>query len=169
MVPESGTCLAGTAAKPARRIVICGSMAFYSVMRQAQQELTDADVLSLLPDPEDASHAAMSVQHYETFKKRASAAHIRRIRHPLTACILVLNIMRHGLPDYIGPSTYAEAAVAHAARKRIFLLNGYPAVYADQLRTWDARCLNGCLDVLVRAFHQDRTHQHYQTEMFVGA
>jgi len=80
-------------------------MAFYAEMLQARRELGLHGVASVVPSAEDASHAAMSAENYAAFKHAAAEAHVRRIRYPRTTSILVLNFLRHGIRDYIGPST----------------------------------------------------------------
>jgi hypothetical protein len=151
------------------RVVICGSMAFYSEMLQVRRELDTHGVASVVPDPEDASHTALSAESYAAFKQAAAEAHVRRIRHPRTTGILVLNFLRHGIRDYIGPSTFAEIAVAHAAQKRIYILNGLPAMYVEELRRWRVRCLGGELEPLIGDYGAIPSRSSPQSEMFAEA
>jgi hypothetical protein len=144
-------------------------MAFYAEMLHVRRELDTHGVASVIPDAEDASHAAMSAEIYAAFKNAASEAHVRRIRYPRTTGILVLNFLRHGIRDYIGPSTFAEIAVAHAAQKRIYILNGLPTMYAEQLRSWRVRCLGGELEPLIADYGAILCRGSPQSEMFAEA
>jgi hypothetical protein len=141
-------------------------MAFYAEMLQVRRELNAHGVACVVPDSEDASHAAMSAESYAAFKHSAAAAHIRRIRYPRTNGILVLNFLRHGIRNYIGPSTFAEIAVAHAAQKRIYILNGLPTMYAEELNSWRVRCLGGELEPLIADYVVPPRGGSPQSEMF---
>jgi len=42
--------------------------------------------------------------------------------------VLVLNIEKHGIPDYIGGNTLMEMGFAHVLNQKIFLLNPIPDI-----------------------------------------
>jgi hypothetical protein len=108
------------------RIVVCGSMTFYGEMLQLQDRLQKTLVRTVLPDAEDERMAALGPDEVERFKRRVSLAHMRRVRHRSTFGILAVNLDKRGVTDYIGPSTFAEIAMAAAFNKRVYLLGGYP-------------------------------------------
>ena len=137
------------ARKAAKRVVVCGSMAFYGYMLRVKEHLERSGVPVALPDPEDDHIGALGQAEYERFKRRVSLAHLRRVRHRDTFAILVLNLDKHGTPDYIGPSTYAEIAMASAFNKPVYLVGDFPAAYAEELAAWGAVRMNGRLDRLV--------------------
>lgn len=134
------------------RIVLCGSMTFFADMVRIQEHFDRLRIPTSLPDVEDERVVAMSADEYERFKRRVSLAHLRRVRRRLTIGILVLNLDKRGVPDYIGPSTFAEIAMATAFSKRVYLLGRYPELYADELAAWGVVALDGRLDRLVEDY-----------------
>lgn len=135
-----------------RRVVICGSMTFYGEMLRMQDCLVQNDVPVELPDAEDDIVAALEQSEYERFKRRVTLAHLRRVRHRTTFAVLVLNLDKHDRPDYIGPSTYAEIAMASAFNKPVYLIGNVPSAYAEELAAWKAVPLNGRMDRLVEDY-----------------
>ncbi|WP_041358030.1 hypothetical protein [Methylorubrum extorquens] len=135
-----------------RRVVICGSMTFYGEMLRIQELLERSDVPTELPDAEGELVAGLDPAEYERFKRRVSLAHLRRVRHRMTFAVLVLNLDKHDRPDYIGPSTYAEIAMASAFSKPVYLLGNVPSAYAGELAAWKAVPLNGRMERLVEDY-----------------
>ena len=132
------------------RIVISGSMSFHSTMLEQARLLTKAGIRAVVPPADSGVIDDLEDEQYQKAKRRLSMQHIRRIRDPKTYALLVVNCDKHGLPDYIGPNTFAEIAIALAHYKPIYLYQGIPQFYRDELTAWKAICLDGCLDVLVR-------------------
>lgn len=133
----------------ADRVVICGSMAFYANMVEQRSLLRELGVKSVMPDPDTDVFHTMDEDDSLATKRTASMKHIRRVRDGKTFGILVLNLDKHGIPDYIGPNTFAEVAIALAHYKRIYLYQGIPTFYRDELVAWGAVPLNGDLSRLV--------------------
>lgn len=152
-----------------RKLVICGSMAFFGEMCRLQDTLAARGVRSALPDVEDDQVACMASHQYEAFKRAVSFAHLRRIKNPNTFGILAVNFDRHGIANYIGPSTFAEIAVAAVSGKRVFVLNEYPSVYAEELGAWNVTPLNGRLDLLVEGYCDACALPSAQLNMFYAA
>lgn len=148
--PRSDACL--TIPRDPRKIVLCGSMTFYSEMLQVQNHLENAGIAAWLPDPEDNRVTFLGPDDYDLFKRRASLAHLRRVRHRISFGVLVINLDKRGVRDYIGPSTFAEIAMARAFSKRVYLLGNYPAVYSDELTAWGVMALNGRLDRMLEDY-----------------
>jgi hypothetical protein len=149
---RSGTAKARFAVDSARRVVLCGSMTFYGEMIRVRDRLDKCSVPALLPDAEDERITSLGVDEYERFKRRVSLMHLRRVRHRSTFGILVLNLDKRGLADYIGPSTFAEIAMATAFNKRVYLIGVCPEFYADELAAWGAIALDGRLDRLIEDY-----------------
>jgi hypothetical protein len=143
--------MAGFAQNP-KHVVLCGSMTFYGEMLRLQDRLHEGFVRTVLPDAEDERVAALASAEVERFKRRVSLAHMRRVRHRSTFGILALNLDKRGVTDYIGPSTFAEIAMATAFNKRVYLLGGYPEFYADELAAWGVVALDGRLDRLIEDY-----------------
>jgi len=67
--------------------------------------------------------------------------------------ILVVNLERHGIKNYIGGNTFAEIMVAFYLNKKIFLLNSIPtdeklSFIRDEIETVKPIILNGNLDII---------------------
>lgn len=145
-----------------KRIVLCGSMTTFDEMKDTAWSLAQRGVLTELPPPDPE----IPKQHEDAYKRLASFAHIRRIRSTETYAILVVNPKRYGLVDYIGPSTFAEIAIAFAQRKPIYLLYGPPAVFEAELAAWNASSLYGNLDVLANHYAEECADVERQLRLF---
>jgi hypothetical protein len=143
------------ALRSTRRIVLIGSMSVYSQIIDIGRLLGAQGIQTVLPDPEDDTVQQMSLFEFEDFKRRVSFAHLRRIRDPRTYCVLAVNPDRYGILNYVGPNTFAEIAVAFAQTKKIYLLQGTPEAYADELSAWRSINLLGKIDRVIDDFRQD--------------
>jgi len=136
-----------------KRIVVCGSMSFYTDMMTQARILRDAGIDVVVPITESPYHDSISDASFQIFKRKASMRHIRKIRdNEKTFGILVMNIDKHGIPNYIGPNTFAEIAVAITHYKKVYLFQGIPAFYRDELIAWEVKCLNGDLERIIKDF-----------------
>ncbi len=124
-------------------------MAFYSQMLEHKKQLKQAGVKVVIPDVDRETLAASTEDDFMENKRRASMKHIGRVRSDLTWAILVLNYDKHGIQDYIGANTFAEIAIAISHSKIVYLYQGVPAFYRDELTAWRAIPLNGNLSPLV--------------------
>lgn len=60
--------------------------------------------------------------------------------------ILVVNVDKKGIKNYIGGNTLIEMAFAHVLNKKIFLLNEIPEIsYKDEIKAMQPIILNGDL------------------------
>jgi hypothetical protein len=125
-----------------RRIVICGSMKNLDLMAEIGEILRSAGLEVVIPAP-DEPEGARSVEVSTDVKRQASRRHISHIRHHATAAVLVVNVDRDGVRNYVGPNSFAEIGIAFADDRRVFLLQGMPEYYADELAAWGVECLNG--------------------------
>ena len=151
---------------PHRRIVICGSMAFYAEMVAMKRRLKKHGIQCAIPDLDSALLEAGREEDYQGVKRRASMRHIRRVRDQKTFAILVMNLDKHGVSDYIGPNTFAEVAVAFAHYKQIYLFQGYPDFYKDELLAWQAVILNGNVSSLISSFRDALFRESQQLTLF---
>jgi hypothetical protein len=103
-------------------------------------------------DPAVIAARASDVEGYRAYKREVSMRHFNKILDPRTTGILVANYEKHGKPIYIGPNTFAEIAVAFAHGRQVWLLNGIPEQYDDELTAWGAIDVVGDLSVLVDRF-----------------
>lgn len=150
-----------------RRVVISGSMTFYGEMRRTAERLLNESIKLVLPDSEEALPDSISLEQYEAFKRETSFGHIRRIRDPRTFALLALNFDKHGIRDYIGPSTFAEIAVAAVSGKRVYLIGDFPDVYAEELASWGVVRLHGRLAPLIRDYSRECMKPSPQLRLFV--
>ncbi len=149
-----------------KRIVICGSISFYSEFIRIQRILRESDILSLIPTDDDEIKNRISEEMFQDYKRKASFDHIKKIRDPRTFGILAVNFNKYDILHYIGPNTFAEVAVAFAQSKRIYLLNGIPNVYEDELLAWRVIPLFGDLQQLIDDFHQNYLRETSQLQLF---
>ena len=136
-----------------QRVVICGSMSFYGDMLAAKSHLQREGIPAIVPEAEDGRIQDLDEDAFTEFKRRASLQYLRVIRAPETVAILAVNRDKHGIRDYIGPNTFAEIAVAFAQHKRVFLLQGIPDMYFEELRAWGVS-LDGDLSEIGRYYSQ---------------
>lgn len=122
--------------KDNRNIVICGSMKAKDDILKVSLVLQSRGYDVLLPEECLRGEA----------KKIASRAHFDRIVNPDNKVILVANIEKDGINNYIGPNTLAEIAMAFYNNKRIYLLNDIYEPYRDELVGWGVICLKGNID-----------------------
>lgn len=147
-------------------MVICGSMAFYSNMLEHKRILQNAGINTLIPDSDNDLINSLQETDFQKIKRRASMKHIRRIRDQKTFGILVLNYDKHGISDYIGANTFAEIAIAVAHYKRIYLFQGLPDFYREELLAWQVVCLNGSLKSLIRDCKEASILENIQPKLF---
>ena len=123
-------------------IALCGSRCFFGHMLELQKSLARRGVASSLPllyeegdDP--AQHARRWVE---------------RIRSPETRALLVVNLEKYGVPDYVGPHVLAEVGLATAEHKPVYLLGGIPAFCRDEFTAWGVTPLEGAVTTLIGEF-----------------
>lgn len=148
-----------------RRVVIIGSMSVYDKMGAIASELNASGIHTVVPEAEGDAVRQLSLFDFEQFKRRVSFAYLRKIRDPRTYCVLAVNLDRHGILNYIGPNTFAEIAVAFAQSKRIYLYQGMPEAYSDELSAWGCTQLNGRLDALVNDFSESCMKEDLQLRL----
>lgn len=148
------------------RVVVCGSMSFFREMIEVQELLAASDVSCIIPDSDDHWPSKRTVQLELVLKRKASLAHIRKIRDPKTFGILVLNHDKYGVRDYIGANSFAEIAVAVVAGKRVYLAGGIPDAYRDELNAWGAIALNGNIEQLKYNYRLRCQQDALQLELF---
>lgn len=150
-----------------KRIVICGSMSFYSDMAGLARRLNEVGISTVLPDSDDPFVDSISPEDFRNVKRVVSMRHIRRIRdNEKTFGILVVNRDKHGIPDYIGPNTFAEVAIAIAHYKPVYLYQNIPKFYKDELNAWQVINLNGDLSQLIQDYKATNSVECLQLNLF---
>jgi nucleoside 2-deoxyribosyltransferase len=120
----------------ARTVVICGSMKSLDLMSRIGEFLRAAGLHVVVPAPDETTEISNRT------KRLASWRHMDSIKRRRTAAVLVVNVDRPNVPHYIGPNSFAEIGVAFAVRRPVFLLQGMPESYAEELTAWGVTCLN---------------------------
>ena len=132
------------------KVIICGSMFASKEIVRCSDFLISKGNTTVVP---------RGVERYalaETIDKE-SVAH--KIEHDLITgyfkkikdgdAILVINVEKDGIPNYIGGNTFLEMGFAHVLGKKIFLLNSFPnARYKDELVAMQPVILNGNLELI---------------------
>ncbi|MDP3735213.1 MAG: hypothetical protein Q8R39_02165 [bacterium] len=130
------------------KITICGSIAFYNEMLEAQAALEDFGHEVKLPPQsiKDENGAVMSVQEYYDLRKAATtdtgwiwdrkaeaiAAHFEKVEW--ADAILVTNYDKNDISGYIGGNTLMEMGVAFFLRKPVYLLKQIPLLsYREEI------------------------------------
>lgn len=148
------------------RIVICGSMGAFKTMQEIQSSLIENNIRAIIPQPEDHLKPNLTPEEFSEFKRKVSHAYLRKIRDPRTFGVLAVNPDKYEIQNYIGPNTFAEIAVAFTQHKRIFILNGIPSVYEDEIIAWRGMCLNGDLGRLIDIYNSSVKKNLTQLTLF---
>lgn len=126
-----------------KRIVICGSMAFYNEMIECQMKLKKIGIDSIIPKDENYIISQYTQEQFINFKRKVSNAYLKKIRDKSTIGVLVYNAEKNGIPNYIGANTLVELAMAFTWNRKIFLLNDLYTPLQDELQAWGCICLKG--------------------------
>ena len=118
-----------------RNIVLCGSMKVKDKILEVSSQLEKMGYNVLLP--------VECMQGLD--KVIASRAHFDRISNPENDIILIVNVSKNGIDNYIGPNSFAEIAFGFYFNKKVFLLNDIYEPYKDEIIGWKVECLNGDL------------------------
>lgn len=127
-------------------ITICGSIKFYDDMVVAQKVLEGLGNTVLMPVKasgvdywsEDNTSRIKAKKGLELISE-----HFDKIKN--SDAILVTNITKGDVENYIGANTFLELGFAHYLGKKIFLLNPIPnqPYIIDEMLTFDTTILNG--------------------------
>lgn len=122
------------------KIVICGSMSSIGYMRDIEKELLRKNHHVTLPkiiDGETDRESAKNKLEHDLIRD-----YFRRIKS--ADAVLIVNVEKRGIPNYIGGNSFCEMAFAHVLNKKIFLLNDISAmIYTDEIEAMQPVVLNG--------------------------
>lgn len=129
-------------------ITVCGSIKFFDNMLDIQKKLEASGQTVLMPVKADG------VDYWEQDNtKRVKAKkeleliseHFRKIEQ--SDAILVVNITKKDIENYVGANTFLEIGFAHYIEKKIYFLNPIPnqPYIIDELQTIEPIILNGDL------------------------
>ena len=121
-----------------RNIVLCGSM------KVKDKILEVADILEKM-----GHKVLLPVECMQGLPKEiASRAHFDRIANKENDTILIVNVTKNGIENYIGPNSFAEIAFSFYFKKDVYLLNDIYEPYADEITGWKVKTLKGNLESL---------------------
>ena len=128
------------------KITICGSLKFFNEMVGIQKRLEQMghEVLMPIEVPgldywsEDGSLRVKAKRTHDLISE-----HFRKIER--SDAVLVVNMTKRDIKDYIGANTFLELGFAHYLGKRIYLLNPIPdqPYILDEVLAIGAKVLDG--------------------------
>jgi hypothetical protein len=125
------------------KIAICGSMQFGKEMIKIKQELERFGHTVVLPkDIEQYMTGEKSVEgKWEKQEGDLFKNYWNEIKN--SDAVLIVNITKNGIENYIGGNALIEMAYAHVLDKKIYLLNSIPEMnYKDEIEAMRPIILN---------------------------
>ncbi len=135
------------------RIIICGSMSSSSLMLEIGNKLIESGFEVTLPKhtKEFAEKVLKQEDSRESTKNKIEQDLIRDYYEKIkkSDALLVVNIDKNGVKNYIGGNAFLEMGFAHCLNKKIFLLNDIPKMtYKDEILAIKPIVLNGDFSLL---------------------
>ena len=130
-------------------IAICGSMQFAKEMIELKQKLEMAGHAIELPNDADKYAAGLKLAEHKWDKIEGDL--IRNYFHKieLADAVLIVNITKKEIENYIGGNGLLEMGFAHVLHKTIYLLNPIPEMnYSDEIESMKPIVLNGDLKMI---------------------
>ena len=131
------------------RIVICGSLRFFNEMNKIRFDLENSGHEVILPvniegtnyENKSVEQGVKNIKNYDLINK-----HYKEIIN--SDGILVLNLDKGGIKNYIGGNSFLEMGFAYVNNKKIFLFNESPQGlnYCEEILGMDPIILNGDLN-----------------------
>jgi hypothetical protein len=138
------------------KITICGSVVFSNEMIKAAEALKEQGHEVELPYyTKKILNGEVSLEDYKKtksekgdvgYREAASEDLIKRYFRLIgeSDAILVLNLDKNGVKNYIGGSSFFEMSFAYVLDKKIFLFNDIPDMqYTDELKSMSPIIING--------------------------
>lgn len=136
------------------KIVICSSLDFVSQIKSAAEQLKALGHAVVIPKTAEMILADVVTNDAIQQEKKDGGIIERMIRQDsiryyyenIKACdaILVLNLAKKGIKNYIGGAVFLEIGFAHVHHKKIFLLNDVPDVsFKDELLAMQPIVISG--------------------------
>ena len=135
-------------------ITICGSVAFRKEMVEFRDSLNSMGHVGIIsPVMEELAlgknEELMNLINSDHAKAKKEGGYIKWYYEAIlkSDAILVLNLDKKGIKNYIGGNTLMEMGFAHVHDKKIFLLNPPPqdVSYTDEIKAMMTDVINGDL------------------------
>jgi nucleoside 2-deoxyribosyltransferase len=138
------------------KIVICGSCAFRKEMVEYRDRLNKMGHSAIIsPVMEELAlgknEALMKLIETDHARAKKEGGYIKWYYNAIvnSDAILVLNLDKKGVKNYIGGNTLMEMGFAHVNDKKIFLLNQVPDLsYKEEINAMLTKILDGDLDAI---------------------
>ena len=127
-------------------VTICGSSAFAKEKVYYRDELNKLGHTAIIHPDYDAFVRGESPDFFADIPAERKRDRIHWYYRSILGsdAILVLNLDKKGIPNYIGGNTLMEIGFAHVHDKYIYLLNPIPEIsYADEIRAMYTEMLDG--------------------------
>lgn len=142
------------------KITLCGSLNFTKEIKEIKEQLIKKGHEVILPasierfsleKSEDAEALKINREKYLSIKPTWTKIHFNKIAN--SDAILVVNLNKYGIKNYIGGATFAEIIIAFHYNKKIFLLNPISkdeklSFFIDEIEAVKPIILNGNLDLI---------------------
>lgn len=135
------------------KIGVIGSMQYTEQMLQAKEDLIKLGHEAFLTDLHKP-FIGKTDEEKEAIKldQKNSKDAIREFWDMMqdADAVFVLNLEKHGIPNYIGGNTFLEIGFAHVLGQKIFLLNPIPDIqfYKTEIEAMKPVILNGDLSLV---------------------
>lgn len=140
------------------KIVLCDSISFTDKIKEVADQLSALGHVIEIPfTSQRIINGELTLEEFLAEKQKNGDGALRKIQDDLikryyeiiknSDAILVINIDKKGIANYIGGNTLIEMAFAHVLDKKIFLLNPIPEIsYKDEIVAMQPIVLDGDLD-----------------------
>jgi len=132
------------------KIGVIGSMHFSERMLEIAEELKKLGHIPLLSNfvgsfPGQTDEVKEQIKLQQKFEENAMKRDWKTMEK--ADALLVVNLNRHGIDNYIGGNTLFEIAAGYFANKKIFLLNPIPHIpyYQTEIEAIKPAVINGDL------------------------
>lgn len=139
------------------KIALCGSLNFgEKIFNEIKEKLISMRHEVLLPSSIEIFGPKINeIKINKELYLRIAPEFVRKHFNKVASsdAILVINLERHGIKNYIGGNTFAEMMIAFYLNKKIFLLNPIPSderlsCIRDEIEVVKPIVLNGNLDLI---------------------
>lgn len=139
------------------KITICSSIEFtYKIKEIAEKLEKSGQEIEIPMTAKKILDGELTMEEFKKEKESNGGASFRKIQYDVikkyfeiiknSNAILVLNLEKNGIKNYIGGNTFLEMGFAHVLGKKIFLLNPIPQIsYSDEILAMQPIILNGDL------------------------
>jgi len=139
------------------KITICGSIEFTPKIKEVADILTkNGHEVDIPLTSQRIIDGEFTLEEFKKEKQQNQDGVLRKIKDNVikryyeiiknTDSIIVINIEKNNIPNYIGGNTFLEIGFAHVLDKTIYLYNDVPDLsYTDEIKAMQPIILNGDL------------------------